>query len=451
MTQAMAPASMVEARDFGWPDFLATRPAGEPDWLAAMRRAAMARFSEMGLPSVRDEDWRQTPIGPIARTEFRRPVEDAAVFEDALAPLTFGHAFDGHQIVFVNGRYAPTLSSLGAQDGVRIESLARVLDREPALVERHLGKILKGGNAFAALEYRFSRGRRGGADPRGRRPGQPHPRRPPLDRERADRPSPIRGCWWSPAAPARPPSWRATAGRTAQAYLTNTVAEIALEDGAIVDHYKVQREGLAAFHIATLGRDPGRATRASRRIRSPSVPPSRGRTSTRPLPAKAASARWADFSSPPARSSPTPIPASTTRSRAAPAASSTRGSWTARRAGVFVGRIYVAKDAQKTDAQQTNKNLLLSRHALVHSVPQLEILADDVKCKHGSTTGQLDPAALFYLRSRGIGEDAARSLLVYAFASDVVARIKVEALRKGLGRYLRERLPSAADIEEAVV
>jgi Fe-S cluster assembly protein SufD len=119
--------------------------------------------------------------------------------------------------------------------------------------------------------------------------------------------------------------------------------------------------------------------------------------------------------------------------------------------GVFVGRVFVARDAQKTDAQQTNKNLLLSRHALVHSVPQLEILADDVKCKHGSTTGQLDPAALFYLRSRGIGEDAARSLLVYAFASDVVARIKVEALRAGLGRYLRERLPSAADIEEAVV
>jgi Fe-S cluster assembly protein SufD len=118
---------------------------------------------------------------------------------------------------------------------------------------------------------------------------------------------------------------------------------------------------------------------------------------------------------------------------------------------VFVGRVYVAKDAQKTDAQQTNKNLLLSRQALVHSVPQLEILADDVKCKHGSTTGQLDPTALFYLRSRGIGEDAARSLLVYAFASDLVARVKVEPLRTGLSRYLRDRLPSAADIEEAVV
>jgi Fe-S cluster assembly protein SufD len=113
--------------------------------------------------------------------------------------------------------------------------------------------------------------------------------------------------------------------------------------------------------------------------------------------------------------------------------------------------VRVAKDAQKTDAQQTNKNLLLSRQALVHSVPQLEILADDVKCKHGSTTGQIDPAALFYLRSRGIGEDAARSLLTYAFASDVVGRIRVEPLRAGLGKYLRDRLPSAAEIEEAVV
>jgi Fe-S cluster assembly protein SufD len=120
--------------------------------------------------------------------------------------------------------------------------------------------------------------------------------------------------------------------------------------------------------------------------------------------------------------------------------------------GVFVGRVLVRPGASKTDAQQTNKNLLLSREALVDSLPQLEILTDDVKCKHGSTTGQLDPSALFYLRSRGIAEAAARSLLVYAFASDVVGRVKVKALRASLERYLQSHLPgSLGDAKEAVL
>ena len=115
---------------------------------------------------------------------------------------------------------------------------------------------------------------------------------------------------------------------------------------------------------------------------------------------------------------------------------------------MFHGKVLVRPDAQKTDAYQTNKNLLLSREALVHSTPALEIFADDVKCKHGSTTGQLDPAALFYLRSRGIGEQAARSLLIYAFASDLVGRLRVPAVRAGLEAFLHDRLPQAP--EEAV-
>src|SRR4029453_15347537 len=109
--------------------------------------------------------------------------------------------------------------------------------------------------------------------------------------------------------------------------------------------------------------------------------------------------------------------------------------------GVFHGTILVRKDAQKTDAMQTNKNLLLSTRALVQSTPALEIFADDVKCKHGSTTGQLDAAALFYLRSRGHGEAAARALLTWAFASDLVGRIKVDAIRTGITAFLQSRLP----------
>ncbi len=116
--------------------------------------------------------------------------------------------------------------------------------------------------------------------------------------------------------------------------------------------------------------------------------------------------------------------------------------------GVFNGLVVVAKGAQKTDAAQANRNLLLSRGALVHSTPQLLILADDVKCKHGSTTGQLDPAALFYLRSRGIGEAAARSLLTFAFASDIVQRIGVEPLRVAVEAQLVGHLRDAGIVKE---
>ena len=118
--------------------------------------------------------------------------------------------------------------------------------------------------------------------------------------------------------------------------------------------------------------------------------------------------------------------------------------------GVFNGLVVVRPGAQKTDAVQTNQNLLLSREALVHSTPQLEILADDVKCKHGSTTGQLDPVALFYLRSRGIGEAAARSLLTWAFASDLVRKMEIEPLRRTVERHLQAHLPGVADLAEAL-
>jgi Fe-S cluster assembly protein SufD len=117
-----------------------------------------------------------------------------------------------------------------------------------------------------------------------------------------------------------------------------------------------------------------------------------------------------------------------------------KGILSGRSRGVFAGTIEVKKDAQKTDARQTNRNLLLSGEALVNSVPRLEILADDVKCKHGSATGRLDPNSLFYLESRGIGPEEARSMLVYAFGQELVEQVKVEPLRRELGKTLASRL-----------
>jgi Fe-S cluster assembly protein SufD len=119
-----------------------------------------------------------------------------------------------------------------------------------------------------------------------------------------------------------------------------------------------------------------------------------------------------------------------------------KGILAGRSKGVFNGKIYVHQDAQKTDAKQTNKNLLLSEDAVINTKPQLEILADDVKCAHGSTIGRLEEDAIFYLRSRGLGLEAARGLLTYAFASEVVQRITIAPLRDRIDRVLRARLQS---------
>ena len=447
MTQTIERRS-VGATDFGVREFISAR-SSDPAWLSGLRRAAAARFEDMGLPSVHDEDWRQTPLGALARIAFRRVESHSVVGPDALGPLTFGHAFDGHQIVFVNGRYAPELSSLGADDGVRIHGLARVLDADPRLVERHLGRIAGDkGNAFAALNTALLEDGAVIVIP----PGI----------ALADPIHVVHHSTGEASPTVSHPRLLVVAGRSSQAtivesyggpdghpYFTNSVAEFGLDDGAVVDHYKVQREGDEAFHIATL------AVRQGRDARFASYSISLGAALARQDVDQVFAGEGGEcmlgglF-----LASGTQLTDTHTRvDHAVPRCSSRqlyKGIVDGQARGVFVGRIHVAKDAQKTDAQQTNKNLLLSRQALVHSVPQLEILADDVKCKHGSTTGQLDPAALFYLRSRGIGEDAARSLLVYAFASDVVARIRVEALRTGLGKYLRDRLPSASDIEEVV-
>jgi Fe-S cluster assembly protein SufD len=239
-------------------------------------------------------------------------------------------------------------------------------------------------------------------------------------------------------------------GSEGQVYFTNAVSELVVEDGAIVDHYRLQRESEKAFHVGTLCATQGRASRFS--SHAVSLGAALSRTDIRQVFAGEGGEcvlsglfmgggtqhtdthTWVDHAE----------PHCSTREMY-------RGIVDGRARGVFAGRILVRPGAQKTDAIQSNKNLVLSREALVHSLPQLEILADDVKCKHGSTTGQLDPLALFYLRSRGIGGEAARALLTYAFASDVVQRMAVEPLRAGLTEYLQRRLPAAAGIQEAAV
>ncbi len=444
------PAEVVRWRE-EFESFRAGLPGEEPEWLRALRTTGMGAFEELGFPTTRQEDWRHTSVAAIARTEFRRPPATASVADLAvLDTLDFGHAFARRQLVFVNGRYAPDLSSAETADGVHIRSLREVLDREPQLVQPYLDRQASGpGRPFAALNSAFLDDGAFVSIPEGVVLAEP-----------------IHVVFLS-APGAQPtashPRVLVWAGRNSQAaiiesyggpadalYFTNAVSEITLEDGAAFDHYRLQRESARAFHVGTLCATQGRATRfASHAI---ALGASLSRVDIRQVFAGEGGEcvlnglflgrerqhmdthTWVDHAQ----------PHCSTRELY-------KGIVDDQARGVFVGRILVRPGAQKTDAIQTNKNLILSREALVDSLPQLEILADDVKCKHGSTTGQLDPLALFYLRSRGIGEEAARALLTYAFASDVVQRIGVEELRAGLTEYLQRRLPGPVDIKEAAV
>ena len=454
MTAAAAapvfPAEVVRWRE-QYESFRAILPAEEPEWLRTLRATAIGAFEELGFPTTRQEDWRHTNVAPIARTGFQIPPATANVADLAvLDTLDFGHAFARRQLVFVNGRFAKDLSSADTADGVYVRSLREVLDRQPQLVQPYLDRQASGpGRAFAALNAAFLDDGAFISIPEGVVLAEP-----------------IHIVFLS--APASAPTashprvlvW---AGRKSQAaivesyggpadavYLTNAVTEITVEDGAVVDHYRVQRETSRAFHVGTLCVTQGRASRFS--SHAIALGASLSRVDIRQVFAGEGGEcmlnglflagdrqhmdthTWVDHAQ----------PHCTTRELY-------KGIVDDKARGVFVGKILVRPGAQKTDAIQSNKNLILSRDALVHSVPQLEILADDVKCKHGSTTGQLDPLALFYLRSRGIGEEAARALLTYAFASDVVQRIGIAPLRAGLTEHLQRRLPGPADMKEAAL
>jgi Fe-S cluster assembly protein SufD len=428
--------------------FASAHAGSDPAWLRARRTAAFARFVEKGLPGPRDEGWRQTPVAPLTRTRFE-PAEPAAPYPDfearlpSLSPASV-------RIVFVNGRFSPSLSTLaGVGAGVRVGCLRQRLAQDGALLEARLGRVLADdASVFCDLNTAFAED---GAVVE-LAPGTVL--REPVHVVHV-------------AAPSEQPTVSyvrtlVVAGRGSEAalvesfagpdggvYLVNSVSEIVLEDGARIDRYKLQQDGSLGLHLATLACRLGRDARFVDHAFSLGAAFSRNDIDLR-FEAEGGEGvlnglfaldgrRFCDTHSRVDHA----VPHCTSRQLY-------KGVLDQQSRGVFNGLVVVRKDAQKTDASQTNRNLLLSREALVHSTPQLVIRADDVKCRHGSTTGQLDPTALFYLRSRGIGEAAARSLLTWAFASDLLREVRLHGVRAAAEQHLQGRLPGAAGLQEAL-
>ncbi|HTR03352.1 MAG TPA: Fe-S cluster assembly protein SufD [Thermoanaerobaculia bacterium] len=381
-------------------------PAGEAAWIAEIRRRGFARFEALGFPTAHDEEWRATglqlvtgtPWAPAGRApEVAAPAAGVRVVPLAEASPEARRRFDA---VAAGGRKAfAALNAATFADALVVEIVPGAVVAEPITV------------AFAA--------------PESAEPAAHAPRLLVVAGERSQ---------------ASVVQTFAGGGR----YFTNAVTEIVLADGALLDHTLLQRESEEACHVHTVAARVGRA--ASLTSHNVAFGAALSRTDLDvELAAEGAEASLDGLFV--GRGSQH-IDTHTFVDHASPRGTSRqlyKGILDDAARGVFHGKVLVRQDAQKTDAVQTNKNLLLSRAALVNSTPALEILADDVKCKHGSTTGQLDAAALFYLQSRGIGAAEAKALLTWAFAADVAERLRVPAIRTEIERELGLRLAGAPE------
>ena len=417
-----------------------------PVWLKAFRRAAFQRVSERGFPTVRDEAWKYTQVRRILYVAFEPAEASASPRLSSAAIDQLAGDLGGARLVFVNGYFSPQCSSLKKlPQGVKVESLASALAEDgeslEALLSRPFGEQT---HAFTALNAACAED---GAfvqipantvieepihlvflsDPGAAFPAGPvvsHPRSLVL------------------AGPGSQVTIVETyAGIQDEVYLTNAVTEVVLEEGAAVEHYKVQNETATAFHIALLDVRQERDTQFTTHSVALGSLLARHEVTVR-LHGPGAKTTLNGLYMP---QNEQHLDNPTTIDHVAPECTSRelyKGVVNGRGRGVFDGRVVVRPGAMKTDSSQTNKNLLLSESARANTRPQLEILADDVKCAHGATVGQINEEAVFYLRTRGIPQLAARDLLTYAFVGEMLELIRVEPLRSHVEKLVALRLPA---------
>jgi Fe-S cluster assembly protein SufD len=414
--------------------------AHEPAWLRDVRRSAADAFGRMGIPTTRDEEWRVTNVTPIADTPFSPAPLATASSEEAARLVVPG--LSGPLLVFVNGRYAAELSAPGVlAAGLTVSTIADAIERDPESLEPFLARHADSAvHPFAALNTAlFEDGALVAL----------------ADNTVAA--LPVQLVFLSTVTPLpamSAPRVLVVLGRNSQAKVietfgslghasgfTNAVTEVVVGDGSVLEHCRLQRESESAFHVGYTGFHVGGSSRSSSHAFAFG-----GRISRHDTVAVLAD-EGADctLNGLYLAGGNQLIDNHTEIDHARPHGTSHelyKGILGGRARGVFNGRIRVRPDAQKTDAKQTNKALLLSDEAQVNTKPQLEIFANDVRCTHGATVGQLSQDALFYLRTRGIGLDDAKSLLVRAFAADVTSRIALEPARAELDRLLAARLPA---------
>lgn len=427
--QAFAAAELVAVR------------SGEPAWVLPVRQAGVARFTELGYPGLDHEDWRFTNLAPLVALPFKPvgAVGYGSVRARDLAGLPFTD-LAGDRLVFVDGHFAPALSRIGEHaPGVVVGNLAAALKSHPDLIQQHLGVPARDPfSAFFALNDAYFTDGAFILVPAGKEVVEP-----------------IQvifvatGRETGATVHARNlilagPDTRVTVieqfvGLNPAATVTNVVTHLNAGANAAVEHLRFQDESKTAFHVGALEAIIGRAANVIAHSFALGARLSRQTINTL-LDGEGLEAvlnglyltdgdQLADHHM--------------VVDHAKPHCASHEyfnGILAGKSRTVFHGRILVRKGAQKTDAKQTNKNILLSDDATADTKPQLEIYADDVKCTHGATVGQLNPESLFYMRARGISLETARRMLIHSFAGEIIERVRHTPLREALDQLIWDRL-----------
>jgi Fe-S cluster assembly protein SufD len=408
-----------------------------PPWVRTIRREAIERFAELGFPTTKNEDWKFTSVAPLAKIAFRRPSND----NSSVVELPPGLPADAHRLVFVNGRYSRLLSGEPAENGFIVKNLKNAWSAESPAGPDMFHCDGCGDHAFTALNTAFAEDGAFVYIPDGVVVERPiHVIHIAVPGTAPEMFHPRNLFVFAPRSQASLIESYIGTNRNGSGapYFTNAVTKILGREESIVSHYKLQRETANAFHIATVRAEQGRGSTFS------SLSFSFGGALTRnELSAKLAEGSDCALNGVYVAGGRQHVDTHTEIDHAEPRAASRelfKGILNGRSSAVFNGRIIVRKDAQKTDARQTNRNLVLSEDATINTKPELRIYADDVRCTHGATIGQLDEEAIFYLRSRGIARQAAREMLTGAFARELVSTITPEAVRNYFDAILTSRL-----------
>lgn len=414
----------------------------DPSWLKLLRKQAMDSFKQLGFPTTRDEYWKYTNLTPVVQSEFQLVSEIPSLNLDQIKSFLFGNP-DWQRLVFVNGFFSKSLSQIKKKSGLTLMNLSEVLTKNPKSLESYLfqqADIKR--NAFTALNAAFFHD--GAYIHLSKKTILSEPilllfistsseTKLPLNQ--------IRNLIVLDEASKASVIEKHVSLNGGDHYLSNSVTEIVLNSGADLEYHKLEQESEQGFHIDTTQVNQS----ANSRFLSSSIAIDGGLIRNNlnvVLNGEYSNCTLNGFY---LASGNEHVDNQTLIDHPKPHGTSHqvyKGILAGKSTGVFSGKILVHQNSQKTDASQINKNLLLSKDATINTKPQLEIFADDVKCVHGAAVGQLEEDAIFYLKTRGIDEQAASKLLSFGFASDVIETISIEPIRQELNQIVRQKLES---------
>ena len=423
------------------------REGMDPAWLTALRARAGARFEEIDFPTTRNEEWKYTNVAPILKVPYREifDLDADGLTVERIEPFTFVESRHS-QMVFIDGIYSKELSDLsGLPHSTVVTSLAGMTEEQSLVASRHLAAYAKyQDDAFTALNTAHIGDGALVYIP---------------DGKIVETPLHLLFISTSEEASATHPRVLIIAGKGAMAtiiesyvstddnvYLTNAVTEVFAAEESAITHYRLQEESEKAFHVATT------QVHQERESNYVSYAFSLGAEIARHTLNVVLTGEHTDTTIDGLYvvTGKQHVDNHTTMDHSRPNCTSHqlyKGILDGKSRAVFNGKVLVREGALLTDAHQLNKNLLLSKDSSVDTKPQLEIFADDVKCSHGATVGQLEDDELFYLASRGIAPEQARALLTFGFAEDVISKIKLKSVRKQLDKTVLDKLHQSLELE----